>query len=98
MRKLTAIGLATFTATLFALAGFSQPRRHARRASAAVAEVPPSPRIAQELGQLRWGMTHDQVLDYFRQSIRAAWLPRMKNLGQIEQYRLGEQRDAEIRT
>ena len=61
------------------------------------AEPPVSPRIAQELGTLRWGINHQQVLEYFRQTIRASYAPRMRNLGQVEQYRMVEQRDAEIR-
>jgi hypothetical protein len=59
--------------------------------------MPSSPRIAQDLGELRWGMSRTEVLDFFRQSIRASYLPRMKNLGAIEQFRMNEQRDAEIR-
>jgi hypothetical protein len=66
-------------------------------AAAAPAEPPVSPRIAQELGTLRWGINHEQVLEYFRQTIRASYVPRMRNLGQVEQYRMVEQRDAEIR-
>lgn len=100
MRKLVAVGLVAFTTTVFGIAGLTQPRRPARprRPTAArVAEVPPSPRIAQELGQVRWGMNHQQVVEYFAQQIRARYLPRMKNLGQIEQYRLTEQRENEIR-
>jgi hypothetical protein len=65
--------------------------------AAAPAEPPVSPRIAQELGTLRWGISHEQVLEYFRQMIRASYAPRMRNLGQVEQYRMVEQRDAEIR-
>ncbi len=96
VRKLVAVGLVSFTASVFGVTAVSQPRRRVVRPPVAVAEVPPSPRIAQELGQLRWGLTHEQVIDYFRQTIRAEYLPRMKNLGQIEQFHLVEQRDAEI--
>lgn len=56
-----------------------------------------SERIAGELGQFRWGMNHDQVLEVFRQQIRASYAPRMKNLGQVEQYRLIDERQREIR-
>lgn len=99
MRKLITVGLVSFAGTVFAIAGMSQPRRPPRRppAAAAPAETPPSPRIAQELGRLAWGMTHEQVLDFYRTNIRAAYQPRMKNQGQIEQYRLSEARDQEIR-
>lgn len=98
MRKLITVGLVSFAGTVFAIAGMSQPRRPPRRPPAAAqAETPPSPRIAQELGRITWGMTHEQVLEYFRAGIRAAYQPRMKNLGQIEQFRLQDQRDQEIR-
>ena len=101
MRKLLAVGLVSFVTSAVALTGASQPRRPTRgprrAAVAVVAEPPVSPRIAQELGTLRWGISHEQVLEYFRQMIRASYAPRMRNLGQVEQYRLVEQRDAEIR-
>jgi hypothetical protein len=102
MRKLLAVGLVSFVVSAVALSGVSQPRRPPRgprRATVAVvAEPPVSPRIAQELGTLRWGISHEQVLEYFRQTIRGSYAPRMRNLGQVEQYRMVEQRDAEIRT
>lgn len=102
MRKLLAVGLVSFVTSAVALSGVSQPRRPARGprrppAAAVAAEPPISPRIAQELGTLRWGINHEQVLEYFRQMIRASYAPRMRNLGQVEQYRMVEQRDAEIR-
>lgn len=102
MRKLALIALATFTTTVFAVSGLTQPRRAAARrpvarAAARTAEPPMSDRIAQELGQLRWGMNHEQVLEAFRAQIRASYTPRMKNLGQVEQYRLIDERQREIR-
>ena len=102
MRKLLAVGLVSFVTSAVALSGVSQPRRPPRGprrppAAAVVAEPPVSPRIAQELGTLRWGINHEQVIEYFRQMIRASYAPRMRNLGQVEQYRMVEQRDAEIR-
>ena len=101
MRKLLAVGLVSFVTSAVALTGTSQPRRATggprRPTVAVVAEPPVSPRIAQELGTLRWSINHEQVLEYFRQTIRASYAPRMRNLGQVEQYRLVEQRDAEIR-
>lgn len=101
MRKLLAVGLVSFVTSAVALTGATQPRRPPRGprrppAAAAPAEPPVSPRIAQELGPLRWGISHDQVLESFRQNIRASYAPRMRNLGTVEQYRLVEQRDAEI--
>ena len=101
MRKLLAVGLVSFVTSAVALSGVSQPRRPPRAPrrppAALVAEPPISPRIAQELGTLRWGINHEQVLEYFRQTIRASYAPRMRNLGQVEQYRLVERRDAEVR-
>lgn len=100
MRKLVSVALVAFSTTVFALGGLSQPRRRTRARRAVPTEQQPvlSPRIAQELGQIRWGMSHDQVLEYYRQLIRATYQPRMKNLGQIERYRLNEERNEEIRT
>ncbi|MBI5515000.1 MAG: hypothetical protein HY909_14585 [Deltaproteobacteria bacterium] len=102
MRKLVQMGLVSFSATLFALSLGGQPRRptrpvRGRPAAAAEPATPSSPRIAVDLGELRWGMTRAEVVTFFRQSIRASYLPRMKNLGAIEQFRMNEQRDAEIR-
>ncbi|MDB4927634.1 MAG: hypothetical protein JWM10_118 [Myxococcaceae bacterium] len=101
MRKLLAVGLVSFVVSAVALSGVSQPRRPPRGprrpVAAAPAEPPVSPRIAQELGTLRWGINHEQVLEYFRATIRASYAPRMRNLGQVEQYRMVEQRDAEVR-
>ncbi len=103
MRKLLTVGLVSFAAAAFAAAGLSQPRRPAPRrpptpqVAAAPAGPPSSPRIAQELGQIRWGATHDQVLDYYRGFLRAQFQPRLKNLGMLEQARVVEQRESAIR-
>ena len=103
MKKFALIALATFTTTVFAVSGLTQPRRPPARgprrpAVTAPAEPPMSERIAQELGAFRWGMTHEQVLEVFRTQFRNAYAPRMKNLGQVEQYRLIDERQREIRT
>jgi hypothetical protein len=100
MRKLALIALATFTTSVFAVSGLTQPRRPPTRrppAAARAQEVPLSDRIAGELGAIHWGMNHEQVFEAFRQQIRASYVPRMKNLGQVEQYRLNEERQREIR-
>jgi hypothetical protein len=103
MRKLSLIALVTFTTTVFAVSGLTQTRRPvvrrpiARRGAAQSAEPPMSDRIAQELAPLRWGMSHEELLNHYRQQIRASYVPRMKNLGQVEQYRLLDERQREIR-
>jgi len=103
MRKLSLVALVTFTTTVFAVTGLTQPRRPtaARRAPArrgAPSNEPPvSDRIAAELAPLRWGMSHEEVLNHFRNQIRASYVPRMKNLGQVEQYRMIDERQREIR-
>ncbi len=102
MRGIAALGLVSFTVSLFAIGGLTQPRRpppRGRRPPVAVAPdaAPMSPRIAQELGQLRWGLSRAQVIDYYRTLIRANYQPRMKNLGALEQHRIIEQREGEIR-
>lgn len=106
MRKLSLVALVTFTTTVFAVTGLTQPRRPAptpraplRRGPAAPSNDPPvSDRIAAELAPLRWGMSHDEVLTHFRTVLRASFLPRLKNVGQVEQYRiLEERRQAERR-
>ncbi len=100
MRKPVAVGLVSFMVSAVALTGLTQPRRGPRRPPVAAqpAEPPVSARIAQELDPLRWGITHDQVLEYFRQRIRASYVPRLRNVGAVEQYRFTQQRDAEIHT
>jgi len=104
MRKLLTVGLVSFAAAAFAVAGVSQPRRpNPRRPAAAAAPAAPatppsSPRIAAELGQIRWGATHDQVLEYYRGFLRAQFQPRLKNLGMLEQARVVEQRESAMRT
>ena len=97
MRKLALVGLVTFATTAFAITGLTQPRRPQGRPTRSAPTAPVSPRIAQELGQIRWGLNHNQVLEYFRQQIRASYAPRMKNLGQVEQFRMNDQRNADIR-
>ena len=64
MRKLALIALATFTTSVFAVSGLTQPRRPTTRrppAAARAQEVPLSDRIAGELGAIHWGMNHEQV-------------------------------------
>lgn len=100
-RKLALVGALTFTASLFAVDAMTQPRRNPGRRPAPQAPVedvaPMSTRIEQELQPLRWGVTHAQVIEYFRQRIRGEFAPRAKNLGQIELFRLNSERDAQIR-
>jgi hypothetical protein len=101
MRKIIPLAAATFALSMFTLAVTGQPRRRpvARRGAAAVVsnEPPVSERIATELGALRWGMNHSQALEVFRQQIRTSYVARLKNLGQVEQYRLMDERQREIR-
>lgn len=99
-RKFALVGVVAFGASLFGLDALTQPRRPRRptvTAPAPVDEPPTSTRIAQELEPLRWGLSHEQVLAFFRQRIRAEYAPRAKNLGQIELFRLNTERDREIR-
>lgn len=99
-RKFALVGVVAFGASLFGLDAMTQPRRPRRPAvtrPAAVDEPPVSDRIAQELEPLRWGLTHEQVLAYFRQRIRNEYAPRAKNLGQIELFRLNSERDRDVR-
>ncbi|MBL8600487.1 MAG: hypothetical protein JNK72_01040 [Myxococcales bacterium] len=99
MRKLFSMGLVSFAVAAVAASGISQPRRNPRRPVAqAPAAPPPSPRIAQELGQLRWGMNHAQVVAYYRGLISASYAPRLRNVGMLEQNRIIDQRENEIRT
>ena len=100
-RKLALVGVLTFATSLFAIDAMTQPRRPQGRrpaaTAAAVDEPPVSTRIEQELQPLRRGLSHAQVIEYFRQRIRAEYAPRAKNLGQIELFRLNTERDAQIR-
>jgi hypothetical protein len=102
-RKLALVGVVTFASSLVGIDAMTQPRRNPGRRpgpaapAAPVDEPPTSNRIEQELQPLRWGVTHAQVFEYFRQRIRAEYAPRAKNLGQIELFRLNTERDQQIR-
>lgn len=99
MRKFVLVAFVAFTASVFAVSTMAQRRSRRGRASVAVAvqtEPPSSPRIAQELGGLRWGMNHDEVVAYFRQEITSRYQPLLRNKGQVEQDRLMQERDREI--
>lgn len=98
MRKLVTVTFVLFAICIFALAGMAQRprRRRGRRPPAAAVTIPTSPRIAQELGGLAWGSTHQQVIEYFRQQITARYQPLLRNKGQVEQDRLMQERDREI--
>jgi hypothetical protein len=99
-RKFALVGIMTFASSLFGIEALTQPRRPRRppvAAPAPVDEPPTSNRIAQELQPLRWGITHEQVLEFFRLRVRAEYAPRAKNLGQIELFRLNSERDRDIR-
>lgn len=99
-RKFALVGIVAFGSSLVGITALTQPRRPRRppvAQPAPVDEPPVSTRIAQELQPLRWGITHEQVLEFYRQRIRAEYAPRAKNLGQIELFRLNSERDREIR-
>jgi hypothetical protein len=89
-----------FTASVFALSSVAQRRGrgHGRgHAGSTASGVPPhSNQIAQELGGIQWGATHDQVVEYFARTITARYQPLLRNKGQVEQDRLIQDRDHEI--
>jgi hypothetical protein len=96
MRKVLLVLFVAFTASVFAVSSIAQ-RRSRRRGGAAPAGGPPnSAQIATELGAVQWGMTHDQVIDYYRRAITARYTPLLRNKGQVEQDRLMQERDREI--
>lgn len=99
MRKFVLVVFVVFTASVFALSTMAQRRgrgRRGRQPAPVVTEPPFSARIAQEMGGLRWGMSHDEVIAYFRQAIIARYQPLLRNKGQVEQDRLMQERDREI--
>jgi hypothetical protein len=97
MRKFVLVLFVAFTASVFALSSVAQRRGRARGRPAAPAAIPNSPHIAEELGAIQWGWTHDQVINYYRDAITARYQPLLRNKGQVEQDRLMQDRDQEIR-
>jgi hypothetical protein len=98
MRKVLLVFFVGFTSSVFAVSSIAQRRgRRGRGGAAATQGGPPnSPQIAQELGAMQWGMSHDQVVDYYRRAITARYQPLLRNKGQVEQDRLMQDRDREI--
>jgi hypothetical protein len=100
MRRFLQVSFVLFTAGVFAVSAEAQRRGRGRGRvdnSAAVVqptEPPMSARIAEELGAIQWGWSHEQVLDYYRRALVAQYLPLLKNKGQVEQDRLIQERDA----
>lgn len=97
MRKVLLVLFVAFTASVFAVSSIAQRRGRRGRGGAAAAGGPPnSAQIATELGAVQWGMSHDQVIDYYRRAITARYTPLLRNKGQVEQDRLMQERDREI--
>jgi hypothetical protein len=99
MRRFIQVSFVLFTAGVFAVSAEAQRRGRGRgqNTAAAVAqptEPPMSPRIAEELGTIQWGWSHEQIIDYHRRALVAQYLPLLKNKGQVEQDRLMQERDA----
>lgn len=70
--------LATFVVGMFAFAGEAQRRRRPRgRARPVPAEAPRSEEISTALGEVRWGMTKDQLLTLLTGKIRERYRPLM---------------------
>jgi hypothetical protein len=100
MRRFIQVSFVLFTAGVFAVSAEAQRRGRGRgrgRGNAPVVaqqtDPPNSERIAQELGTIQWGWTHDQVVNYYRGVLTAQFLPLLKNKGQVEQDRLMQERD-----
>lgn len=100
MRKSVLVMFVAFTASVFGVSSVAQRRARRGRARPAAAatrnEPPQSAHIQEELGGLRWGMTKDEVLGYFRQTLTARYQPLLRNKGQVEQDRLLQERDREL--
>jgi hypothetical protein len=98
MRRFIQVSFVLFTAGVFALSAEAQRRGRGRgrtqQAAAVQTEPPMTDRIAQEMGSIQWGWSHDQVIDYYRRALVAQYLPLLKNKGQVEQDRLMQERDA----
>jgi len=95
--------LSTFVVGMFAFAVEAQRRntRRGRRGGAhatKVQEAPRSAQIAPSLGDVHWGMTRDEVLNYFITQIRERYRPLIaKAPGGIEEDRLRAQMTDELR-
>ncbi|NOY92720.1 MAG: hypothetical protein GXP55_16140 [Deltaproteobacteria bacterium] len=72
-------------------------RRHPRR-QAAPTEAPRSDAIAPALGDIRWGMTKDEVLRYFTKQVHEEFHPRLtKAPGAIEEDQIRHEMTEKIR-
>jgi hypothetical protein len=106
-RAIIGVVLATFVVGMFASAVESQRRRQGRgqrgaRGKAKVSknvEAPRSAEIAPALGDLRWGMSRDEVYNHFVNKIREDYRPRLaKATGAIEEDRLRAELNDKVRT
>jgi hypothetical protein len=106
-RAIIGVVLATFVVGMFASAVESQRRRQpprgqrGARGKAKVAknvEAPRSAAIGPALGDLRWGMTRDEVYNHFVNKIREDYRPRLaKATGAIEEDRLRAELNDKVR-
>ncbi len=96
MRRFVGIAWVVFAISVFGLSVVAQRRSRGRGGAPRQAAVPASPRIAQELGGVAWGWSHDQVIDFYRRAIIARYQPLLRNRGQVEQDRMMSERDAEV--
>ncbi|MBX3272554.1 MAG: hypothetical protein KF729_20005 [Sandaracinaceae bacterium] len=103
MKKKTVISITVLASALSLLAvgvDAQRGRRGRRGGTAATTQqaAPQSAAIAESLGQLRWGMTPEEVHAHFRRQIEERYRPRLaKAPGAIEEDRIRNERDQEIR-
>src|SRR5688500_8195870 len=104
MRRNVVISLTLIASLLCALLAVSveaqRGRRQGRRARRATTQqaAPNSAAIAQSLGELRWGMEPRRVHEFFANKIRERFRePLSKAPGTIEEDRLRDEMDSEIR-
>jgi hypothetical protein len=83
-----------FAATLSV--GVDAQRRGGRQR--AEPRVPNSDRLADDLGEIQWGWSRDQLVNHFSKQIRESYRPRLQKApGAIEEDRLRHQMNEELR-
>lgn len=98
-RVILAVVVSALCASTLTVAVEAQRRgRRAARQPAAPAEAPQSAEISASMGDLRWGMTKDEVLNYFMSKVRERYRqPLAKATDAISEDRIRHQQDEELR-
>jgi hypothetical protein len=98
-RVIIGVVLSTLLVGVFALGADAQRRRRRGRQPRQEQAAPASEAIAPALGELRWGMTRDEVYNHFVKQIRERYRPRLaKARDAMAEDRLRHEMNEEVQT